>query len=90
MADKVFERDGEVTAFWLVENSDGDQMVLVTPMVVPDGMDRNAVKEMMGRRLREDFKANGVPPHARPHTSFHLEQPASPLAQGGKHTRGRP
>jgi hypothetical protein len=59
MAEKAFEEEGEVTAFWLVENAAGEQTMLVTPMVFSGDMETEC-KEMVDRRLREDFKPMGV------------------------------
>jgi hypothetical protein len=89
MADKCFEEDGEVVAFWLVENGDGDQTVLVTPMVVPEGMDRNAAKEMMARRLREDFKRNGVVRYVSVMEAWTSECKPPPLARDLPDDKGR-
>ena len=35
MAENMFERDGEVTAFWLAETAGGRQQTILTPMDVP-------------------------------------------------------
>jgi hypothetical protein len=38
MAENMFERDGEVTAFWLAETAGGRQQTIPTPMDVPPEM----------------------------------------------------
>lgn len=49
MAENMFERDGEVTAFWLAETADGRQQTILTPMDVPPEVSVAEAKVRVGR-----------------------------------------
>jgi hypothetical protein len=64
MAEAMFEKDGEVTMFWLVDTKLDGEGTVITPLSFPSDADPDAYKEMLGARLRADFKAKGVSRYA--------------------------
>jgi hypothetical protein len=60
MAEEMFDHDGEVTMFWLAETSSGEQLTLVTPVVIPEGVSPAEAKHMMAGKIREFFREQDV------------------------------
>jgi hypothetical protein len=60
MAEQMFDKDGEVTSFWLAETAVGQQQTIVTPMVFPPGVPADEAKRMLAKKMREHFKEHNV------------------------------
>ena len=60
MAEQMFDKDGEVTAFWLAETAAGRQQTIITPMVLAPGTSAVAAKEKVAAKMREHFKEHNV------------------------------
>jgi len=60
MAEEMFEHEGEVTMFWLAETSSGEQLRLVTPVVIPEGTPSAEAKHMIADKIREFFREHDV------------------------------
>ena len=60
MAEQMFGKDGEVTAFWQGETAAGRQQTLVTPMVLAPGTSAVGAKEKLAAKMREHFKEHKV------------------------------
>lgn len=57
IAEQQFKKcDGEIVAFWLVENADGEQGIIGVPRMPKDGAD----KDKLAANLSEIFQEEGV------------------------------
>ena len=84
MAENMFERDGEVTAFWLAETAGGRQQTILTPMDVPPGVSAAEAKCALAAKMREHFKEHNVVRYA--HAS---EAWMGPIAEDPRRQQGR-
>jgi hypothetical protein len=83
MAEQMFEETGQIDMFWLVERSNGEQEVIVSPMVLPPGTPANEAKLQLAEYLREFFREHDVVryAHAAEAWTVQEDEPATgPLA----------
>jgi hypothetical protein len=76
MAEQMFDKDGEVTSFWLTETAAGQQHTIVTPMAPAD-----EAKRMVAEKMREHFKEHDVVRYASAHEAWrkHDSWPGRPF-----------
>jgi hypothetical protein len=60
MAEQMFDKDGEVTCFWLAETAAGDQQTIITPMSFPPEVPTAEAKQMLAQKMRDHFKEHDV------------------------------
>jgi hypothetical protein len=70
MAEQMFDKDGEVTTFWLTETAAGQQQTIVTPMVFPPGVPADEGKQMLAEGMREHFREHDVVRYASAHEAW--------------------
>jgi hypothetical protein len=74
MAEQMFNEDGEVTMFWLIETAAGEQLTLVTPMAFPPGISAVEAKLRLREKLRELFKERDVVRYASAMEAWTVER----------------
>jgi hypothetical protein len=66
LAEQMFAKQGDVDAIWLIENADGEQQVLVTPVVAPaQPLARIEEKNRLADQIQKHFAENGTVRYAR-------------------------
>jgi hypothetical protein len=60
MAERVFNDAGEIDPMWLIETAGGEQRLIVTPIVVPDGLAAHKYKDQLSAKMRETFREMDV------------------------------
>jgi hypothetical protein len=65
MAEQVFNDAGEIDPLWLIETADGEQRLIVTPIVAPDGLAAHEYKDWLDAKMRETFREMDVVRYAR-------------------------
>jgi hypothetical protein len=64
IAEQMFDKDGEIDSFWLVETVTGEQRTIVTPMCFPPWVSADEAKRELAAKLRELFKEIDVARYA--------------------------
>jgi hypothetical protein len=65
MAEDIFAKDGEISMFWLAENAVGEQVNILTPVIVPDGTSPSEHKDRLVAKVRELFREKEIVRYAR-------------------------
>src|SRR5262249_36823200 len=65
LAEQMFDRQGDVDPFWLVENGSGEQRVIVSPIVAPSPLAAADYKDQLADQMRKLFAENDVVRYAR-------------------------
>lgn len=55
-AEQVFTEQGEIEPMWILEDTAGEQTMLVTPIVAGFGLEALAIKEKLTADLRQKFR----------------------------------
>jgi hypothetical protein len=75
MAEQKFDKQGNIDPIWLVENAEGEQQVIVSPIVAPSPLAAHAVKGQIADKMRKLFAENNVVRFAHATEAWALEQP---------------
>jgi hypothetical protein len=65
MAEEMFDAQGNVDMFWLVEHASGERRTLVTPIIQLPGCDLDQYKQTVIDDVRKYFAQHGVERYAR-------------------------
>jgi hypothetical protein len=60
MAERMFDKDGEVTCFWIAETAAGDQQTIITPMSFPPEVPTAEAKQVLAQKMRDHFKEHDI------------------------------
>src|SRR5207302_2309688 len=60
LAEKMFDKEGEIDPIWLVENAAGEQRTLITPVSAPTALAAADLKDRIANEMRKQFAENGV------------------------------
>src|ERR1700730_721387 len=60
MAEKEFDADGDVEMFWFAETADGEQLQIITPVVRPEEVSPEEIKDMIVDKVRGQFRKHDV------------------------------
>jgi hypothetical protein len=75
MAQQMFDKDGEVTMFWLVETGAGEQLTLITPVMGPPGVSGTEVKDALIAKVRGFFQKHDVKRYANASECWTADRP---------------
>jgi len=56
LAEQHFDHHGDIDPMWLVETADGEQKVIVSPIVVPNPLAGAEYKDRLAETMRETFR----------------------------------
>jgi hypothetical protein len=73
MAEDMFHKQGQVDAFWLIENADGKQALVATPVSVPPGVPAWQYKNAMAAWFKAFFAEYEVSRYARASEAWTLD-----------------
>jgi hypothetical protein len=65
LAGEHFARHGDIDPMWLVETSDGEQQLIITPFIAPNPLAGAEVKDRIAEKMRETFCELDVIRYAR-------------------------
>jgi hypothetical protein len=65
LAEKYFDHHGEIDPMWLIESADGEQHVIVSPIVAPNALASHDYKDRLTEKMRETFRDLNVVRYAR-------------------------
>jgi hypothetical protein len=60
IAEKHFDKHGEVVPTWLLETAGGEQIMFVTPIIADSPLDAHALKDLLATKMREEFAKHDV------------------------------